>query len=220
MWQVVRALVVIMVINASEALTPSAAADIIPISLATGLDMESGQITFSVVFDQTPDFYTTDNDGRPADNFQFYVDSVGPSNYFEFYQSTVGEAPHKGKSLIRGETIPEDAQLRIVWLVPDSDSGMNGGWGTTAAIVPFSLVGPELTFALSISDLQDDDGLFWYYLDTFAYGETAFVSSPDSLNTPFVSGRRYFLSESDVSVAMFIAFGLVLVFGARKRHPL
>jgi hypothetical protein len=120
-------------------------------------------VTFRIVFDQVPDFFTTDSFGRQADSFQYFI--VGnpslpyPSNY---------------DSIIRGEEIHWTIDLIPIRnaFPPDYSDPRSGGWGTVRGEVPYTLNGSTLTFAapLSLISNRTDASNISYHLETYAYG--------------------------------------------------
>jgi hypothetical protein len=112
----------------------------------------TGEVTFKVLFNQEPDFFTADSLGRQANSFQFFI--VGdPSLPY----------PYLYDSLIYGEGIH---------LTPDLIPILNGN-GTFRGEVPYTLNGPELTFSAPfslISNRPDPSDVPYYQFQTYEYG--------------------------------------------------
>ena len=146
----------------------AAVAGIEIVSESAAVDRDSGNVRFSVVFDESPDFWTLDEFGRVADSFQYEIDAD--------WAAPVGLPAEGLEAVVRGEEIRVADTLRIrdagLTVTPDSDP-VAGGWGAVRAEVPFELDGAELTFTAHLSHLGDDgDGYFAYRLFTTEFGLT------------------------------------------------
>lgn len=122
----------------------------------------SGRVTFTVRFDQHPDFYTTDSEGRPEDLFQYYIVGDPAAPYPTNFDSIIRiEQPWLSKS-----------QLVIRNSAPSSADPTAGGWGSIRGIFRFSLHGDLLTFSVPLSSIRNrrTPGVFTYELDTFHFG--------------------------------------------------
>jgi len=121
----------------------------------------TGRVTFRIVFNRSPDFFTADELGRQADDFQYYVGSDTPV------------VPWLYDSIVRGGEIDSSGLIRIRnnALVPDPAPG-SGGWGTVRAEVPFDLRGPVLRFSAPLSSVTDrtDPDVLPYMLETYQFG--------------------------------------------------
>lgn len=121
----------------------------------------TGRVTFRIVFNRSPDFFTADEFGRQADEFQYYVGSDVPV------------APWLYDSIVRGGEIDSTGLIRIRnnALVPDPAQG-SGGWGTVRAAVSFDLRGPVLQFSAPLSAVTDrtDPDVVPYMLETYQFG--------------------------------------------------
>jgi len=121
----------------------------------------TGRVTFRIVFNRAPDFFTADEFGRQADEFQYYVGSDVPV------------APWLYDSIVRGGEIHSTGLIRTRnnSLVPDPAPG-SGGWGTVRAEVPFELHGPQLRFSEPLSVVTDrtDLDVLPYMLETYQFG--------------------------------------------------
>ena len=122
----------------------------------------TGLVTFRITFNRTPDFTTTDDLGRQADEFQYFVGSAEP------------EAPWLYDSVIRGGEIHSSGLVRIRnnALVPDPDPA-SGGWGTVRGDATFVLRGPVLSFSAPLSVVTDrtNPDVVPYMLETYQFGE-------------------------------------------------
>lgn len=125
-------------------------------------DSQSGNVEFTIQFDQRPDFRSVDEFGRPADSFQYFI--VG--------DETLG-FPDRLDTIVRGvELEPKSRLLPIRAAAPPDPAPAAGGWGATRAVVPYELHGRTLTFSAALDDLSDHstDGSFTYILETYHFG--------------------------------------------------
>lgn len=131
------------------------------------VDRAASVARFSVRFDASPDFWTTDEFGRAADSFQYEID--------DDWRAPLGLPPEGLDAVVRGDEIRVADALRIraagMTDEPDPDP-VAGGWGAVSAEVPFQLSGSELRFEAPLSALRDGDGYFAYRLFTTEYGLT------------------------------------------------
>ena len=122
----------------------------------------TGLVTFRITFNQAPDFGTTDDLGRQADGFQYFVGSDEP------------EAPRLYDSVIRGGEIHSSGLVRVRnnALVPHPAPD-GGGWGTVRGDASFDLRGPVLRFSVPIGVVTDrpDPDVVPYMLDTYEFGD-------------------------------------------------
>jgi hypothetical protein len=129
------------------------------------VDAISRQTTFTVTFNQPPDFFTADELGRPADGFQFFYDS----------QPTDGEIDFAGDdvAIIRGVEIRVDHDIPIRdSLNPSGEEFPNAeGWGETRGAVDYQLDGAMLSFTTSWELLGETDDVFGYRLFALQEGE-------------------------------------------------
>lgn len=125
---------------------------------------DSDLVTFQLVFDSHPDFFTLDQHGQPVDEFQFAI-SPGPSVTHDFSGIS---------TIIRGGEIYVNGDIRIRNTAPCTDLPVSGGWGSIRGSVPFSLSGNVLTFSASDTLLGADPntGAFGYMLSFIHDGGT------------------------------------------------
>jgi hypothetical protein len=122
------------------------------ISRPLGSDM----VTFQLVFDSHPDFFTLDQYGQPVDEFQFDI-SPGPSIPHDFSGIS---------TIIRGGEIHVNDDIRFRDTGPCVDLPVSGGWGAIRSSVSFTLSGNMLTFSASDSliGVDPNTGAFGYIL--------------------------------------------------------
>ena len=121
-------------------------------------------VTFRIVFSEVPDFITTDEYGRQADSFQYFIVGDPTLPYPENYDS-----------IIRGDEIDVAARLLPIRnAYPQDDTGLpeSGGWGTIRAWVPFTLHGRVLMFSAPLAAISDQTGAssVSYELQTYMFG--------------------------------------------------
>lgn len=90
----------------------------------------TGLVTFSITFNQVPDFFTVDSFGRAANAFQFYIVGDPTLSY-----------PANYDSIIRGGEIYLGGGIPIRNGSPSIADPHAGGWGAIRGIVPFTLTG-------------------------------------------------------------------------------
>lgn len=165
-------------------------------------DPSSGLVTFDVIFNQTPDFFTIDSFGRPATEFQYYIIGDSALAY-----------PANFDSIIRGGEIYLGGGLPIRNVYPSSSDPHSGGWGTIRGIVPFTLVGTDLTFSVPLSLISDHstDGHFSYNFGTYVFGAT----------TQFLPAQQSTVLPEPAMLLFCVLWGCVGSFrdgGASVRH--
>ena len=147
------------------------------------VDAASKQTEFRLTFNQPPDFFTTDQLGRPANSFQYFYD--GRSEQSDFL-------PSQSVCVIRGPEIRFDGDIPIRESVNDGGEGppRAEGWGNVRGSVDFELAGDVLTFTVPWDVLMEDDGRFSYAVSAFEFGsltntfvETTTIPLPSALGT-------------------------------------
>lgn len=135
------------------------------LSESSSFDPATGQVTFRLTFDRTPDFQTTDSLGRQADSFQYYIAGDPSLPYPSYYDSIIrGEELHITQEVLRvRNATPQD---------PTTDPAVSGGWGIVRGEVPYHLNRNVLTFSTSLGLISDHsvDGHFSYDLQISHYG--------------------------------------------------
>ncbi len=132
------------------------------VSESATLDQATGQVSFVVEFSQRPDFFATDEYGRAANSFQYFV-GHSPSVY-----------PEDLSSVIRGEEVHFTNGLVVVRsALPEAEgTAQSGGWGAVRGQVPFRLNGYRLRFSVPASLLTDqaDGSALHYVLESYEFG--------------------------------------------------
>jgi hypothetical protein len=162
-------------------------------------DPVRGSVTFSVTFNQEPEFYTADTFGREATDFQYFI----------YGDSTAGY-PAEFDSIIRGGEIYRGGGIPVRNATPSVADPQAGGWGTVRAVVPFTLSGPDLTFSVPLTVLSQHstDGQFTYVLQTDVYG---------ALNQR-VTGQSIIASPEPSVLPVSCGLLALLLFRSRRRH--
>lgn len=124
-------------------------------------NIDDGNVTFSLTFNQRPDFFKADQLGRQAEGFQFYISS-GTSVPGDFL-------PGPYASLVRGCEIWNADSIPIRNDGPPSNDPDSGGWGPVRDCVPFELDGRTLKFSVP-SSVLNVKGPFAYSLLLTTYG--------------------------------------------------
>jgi len=111
-------------------------------------------ITFELLLNRPPDFFTLDSVGRQADAFAYYFDTrPGVNALLTFF----GDGP------------PGGVQSRI-WTLDIPSSGMLSVMGPQPGTVPYTLNGSDLSFTVPFQMLGEEDGQFSYRFELYEYG--------------------------------------------------
>ena len=130
------------------------------VSHSVSVDRAKNTATFSLTFDQKPDFVAVDN-GQP-DAFQYEIDADSTS-----MGRTIGF--NDVDAVIRGGEIFEGKGLPV--RTPSGDGGSNsGGWGPVKALLPFQTSGDTVQFTTDLGTIGDNDGQFRYRVFTTQNG--------------------------------------------------
>ena len=127
----------------------------------------AGQVVdFELEFNHKPDFFTLDAAGRQIDSWQISIDTMPGYNGFG------GTSPYPWETIIRGEEIHVDDDIRVRnhILGPSPEPG-SGGWGPIAGAVAYTLVDKRQRFTIPFSVLNTQSGTFRFEIQTFLYGE-------------------------------------------------
>lgn len=130
------------------------------------VNVDTQQVSFTIDFNEVPDFFSVDTFGRQADAFQYYIRPDGKLPVFEGspYYSQLS-------TIIRGPEIFVNGDIRVRDVFPIGSSEPNsGGWGPLRGSVPYTLNGTVLTFSSPLELIGDSDGLFSYQLLLTEFG--------------------------------------------------
>lgn len=122
--------------------------------VATSLETQTA--SFGIFFLTPPDFVTTDEFGRLATSFQFYID---PDQ----------EVSYPGDLLVRKAEGSPLEEVTVVATTPPFHSP--GGWGPLLGTVPLLQEGIFVRVDVPLAWLGAADGTFFWALDTFEYGQ-------------------------------------------------
>lgn len=200
----------LIVLAAVLSVVPAACGGFEIISHSALADDAKQQILFQITFDQSPDFFSTDKEGRPRHSFQYWYDAE-PGG-FEFAGEDV--------SVIRGPEIRFVGEIPIRdSLNPSGEEFPNAeGWGKQRGLVPFQVDGFTVTFAANWTDLGETDGRFSYRLLAFEFGEqTSDVALPIlvGLPSPLIGGAIALLAA-----ARYVPWRKSMSTGTRTDRPL
>jgi hypothetical protein len=161
-----RALTCVVGLMAAVLIAPGAGAQapspFAVLSESAVYDPATGLVMFTLAFNRTPDFQTTDALGRQADSFQYFIYGDLSLPYPAYYDA-----------IIRGEELHVFSDgLRVRNSTPPDLDPAAGGWGSIRGVVPYRLEGNVLTFPVSLSTISDhsSDGRFSYSLQLYQYG--------------------------------------------------
>lgn len=124
------------------------------ISAVAATSLETQTASFGIFFLTPPDFVTTDEFGRLANSFQFYVD---PDQ----------EVSYPGDRLVRKAEVNPLGEATVVATTPH---GYPGGWGPLLGTVPLLQEGIFVRVDVPLAWLGAADGTFFWALETFEYG--------------------------------------------------
>jgi hypothetical protein len=162
---VVRPAATLMVLSALlTGVTRETEAEFMFISESAVFNPDTGDVNFTIEFNQVPDFLSVDSVGRQANSFQYFIIGDASLPYPENYDAIFrGEEIH-----ITGDT------LRIRDSRPSDSDPIAGGWGAIRGSVPYSLFGNVVAFSAPLSLISDHstDGSFRYELESSVYGST------------------------------------------------
>jgi len=185
-----------------------------PVSYATNVDLAAQIATFAIRFDRAPDFFTLDEFERPADQFQFWTDTVSLDPIQSTYAGILGTGPLGTQMMVTTTAIPVNNQLSYVWpqLITDPGPKDPGGWGSIEAYAGYTLVGDTVSFDVPLALLRAPDGHFNYAFQTARYGLGGAVSYFG------VSGEEYTLPcVPEPAHAGMLGAGMLLLAGAARR---
>lgn len=151
-----------------QALGQSSQGPLRVVSRTVDVDKAAEVVRFEVVYDRAPDFQTVDAEGRPADSFQFHLDTATGN------QGILGISPYPWEAIVRGDEIhlKGDLPVRDHTKSPSSDPA-SGGWGPVVGSVAYSLSGERMTFDVPFSMLSTPDGVLAHSLEVYRYGTLA-----------------------------------------------
>jgi hypothetical protein len=158
-----------------------AKAALLVLSQSAEVNLDSNSVQFQIEFNRAPNFFTTDEYGRQADSFQYYVDADGGFPIFkggEFYYSNL-------ESIIRGEEIHLSGNVPIRNAFgPDPNISRSGGWGTIRGSVPYTISANVLSLIVPLQFLGDTDGKFSYRLEWYEYGAMRGYTDAETVPEP------------------------------------
>jgi hypothetical protein len=132
------------------------------VSESAAYDVTTGNVDFTVQFNRPPNFRKTDELGRQADSFQYFIVGDETLPWGQNFDA-----------IIRGEEITtKPPLLPIRNATPSDPDPAAGGWGTIRTVVPYDLALRVLKFSAPLAAVSDHstDGRFSYVLETYRYG--------------------------------------------------
>ena len=187
---------------------------ITPVSYASTVDRAAQIATFAIRFDRAPDFVTSDEFERPADQFQFWTDTVSLDPIQSTYAGILGNGPLGTQMMVTTTSVPVNNQLSYVWpqLITDPGPKDPGGWGSIEAYAGYALAGKTVSFDVPLALLHAPDGHFNYVFETYRYALGGYM---DYFG---VSGEDYTLPcVPEPAHAGMLGAGMLLLAGASRR---
>jgi hypothetical protein len=172
--------------------TPVAKGTFLAFSETAVFDPATGLVSFTINFNQPPDFYTVDTFDRAAHSFQYYIIGDPALGYPEKYDSIIGNEIGIDHSLSIRNSVPS---------VPDPAAG---GWGSLRGVAPFTLSNTLLNFSAPLGLVTDHsvDGHFSYELLLTEFGD----------QTQFMQGQTIVLPEPVTVGSMLVGVLALLAF--------
>jgi len=149
------------------------------------VDMPSQTVYFTLVLASVPDFFTFDEYSRNHDDFQYWIRWDVPADLVDtqYYP----------------DVIVTSTEIRVLGGVAvrlaRNPAGDEYGWGPLQGVVPYSMIGSTITFAVPLAVIGDVDGRFSYTIATLVYGgisdfiRTVSDEDPPVAVKPFTWGR-------------------------------
>ena len=158
------------------------------VSQVAAVDATARDVTFTVTFNEPPDFIGRDALGRPDNSFQYEIVPDVPQIRAEPVSAI--------RAVVRGDEIgsSDDLPIRDGTENGADPSHLSGGWGRIRGSVPFSLEGSKLTFTAPFSTLDAPSGHFAYRVFTAHYGaltsevDAAIIPTPTALSAGGIAG--------------------------------
>jgi hypothetical protein len=193
--RVLGALMLFVLGTTSARATPSPTLTVLRESAAP--DFADQTVKFHIAFNRSPDFQDADSHGRQADYFQFLLYAYDPART---PPGTVGFVD-RPLAIIDGNAIYQYGAIPIRSIDP-----VPGGYfpGPVIDLVPYTLVGGDLTFTETATVLGTNNGEFDWAFQAGQYGR----SSADGF---------FFAPEPPSSALAAIALGTGLVGLWRRR---
>jgi hypothetical protein len=108
-----------------------AEAALMVLSQSAEVNLDSNSVLFQIEFNRAPDFFTTDEYGRQADSFQYFIDADGELSLF-----SGGISYSNLETIIRGGEIHLGGDVRIRNLFPpDPDLSVAQEVGGQSAVL-------------------------------------------------------------------------------------
>ena len=130
---------------------------------SVAVDLTKQTATFTLKFDEKPDFVPSPGAGGQPMAFQYEIDGDSTS----FSQPLAWEDID---SVIRGSEIGAGQGLPVRDRSGDGGGAEAGGWGPMRALLPYQIEDDTLTFTAGLSALGDTDGKFRYRVMTIENG--------------------------------------------------
>jgi hypothetical protein len=177
------------------------AATLTVISESAVVNENTKEVLFTINFNKTPDFLSTDEFGRQADSFQYFIEADGK---FPIWRGS----PYYSEldAIVRGEEIHVAGTVRFRKALPSSSDPNSGGWGDIRGSVPYNLNGNTVSFSAPPQLLGDSDGFFSYGLEWYEFG-----ASSGFIENKSVSSKEVHEPASMLGILTFAALSASLL---------
>ncbi|OKH29505.1 hypothetical protein NIES2101_43295 [Calothrix sp. HK-06] len=161
----------------------------------------NNEVLFTINFNRTPNFLLTDEFGRQADSFQYFIEADGE---FPIWRGS----PYYSEldAIVRGEEIHVSGNIRFRKALPSSSDPNSGGWGDILGSVPYTLNGNTVSFSAPPQLFGDSDGFFSYGLLW-----TEFGGSGGFIKNKSLSSKEVHEPASMLGILTFAAFSASLL---------
>jgi hypothetical protein len=177
------------------------AANLNIISESAVVNQGNNEVLFTINFNRTPNFLSTDEFGRQADSFQYFIEADGK---FPIWRGS----PYYSEldAIVRGEEIHVAGNIRFRKALPSSNDPNSGGWGDILGSVPYNLNGNTVSFSAPPQLFGDSDGFFSYGLGWYEFG-----GSGGFIENKSVSSKEVHEPASILGILTFAALSASLL---------
>lgn len=156
------------------------------------VDESSKTVQFDVLFNESPDFNTTNAQGDDASAFQVFIDPKPAKSGFDYFDTA---------SLVRGVHLDGVSDLPVL-------NVKEGSFGDVRGVTTFSVDDAMVRFTVPFEVLGTSDGRFDYRVESYEFGTLTSMIDSSTVVVPLPNGA----SATVVTVGL-----LMLMAGMRRR---